>query len=74
LNAPRASEHLVADPIGAKGPKLEWHRVANASAPAADYSLDLSRGRLDVTFDDDGRGAKRSFQLRCTNKLLKLSA
>jgi hypothetical protein len=74
LNVPRVSENLVADPIGAKGPKLEWRRAANGSAPSAYYSLDILRGRLDVTFDDDGRGAKRSFQLRCTNKLLKLSA
>jgi hypothetical protein len=74
LNVPRVSENLVIDPIGAKGPMLRWHRAADASVPAAYYSMDLLHGRLDVTFDDDGRGAKRFFQLRCTNRLLKLSA
>jgi hypothetical protein len=53
--------------------RFGWHRPANASVPAANYLLDLSNGRLDVTFEYDGRELQR-FQLRCIRKWLKLAA
>jgi hypothetical protein len=61
----------------ANGPKLIWHRPADASVPAAHYVLDLGTGVLFVSFDKfeyDGRkfaGAAR--QLRCTDRLLKFA-
>jgi hypothetical protein len=67
---PRLSENL--DRIDVKGPKLRWHGPVDASVPAAEYLLDLSKGRLDVTFEYDGRGSRR-FRLQCINKLLKFA-
>jgi hypothetical protein len=69
VSNPKLSENLLIDPI-AKGPKLRWHRPANASVPAAYYSLDLSHGRLDVISEYDGQIA---FQFRCTILKLKLA-
>jgi hypothetical protein len=68
------SENLLMEPIGAKGPKLGWHRPAEALVPAAYYLLDISKGRLDVMSDNDGREVKTLYRLRCANKLLKISA
>ena len=68
------SENLLMEPIGAKGPKLGWHRPADALVPAAYYLRDISKGRLDVRSDYDGREVKTLYRLRCTNKLLKISA
>ena len=69
------SENLLMEPVGAKGPKLGWHRPTDALIPAAYYLLDISKGRLDVMSDNDGREVKTLlYRLRCTNKLLKISA
>lgn len=57
--------------------KLDWHRPADASVPAAHYVLDLGTGALFVSFEkfeSDGRkfaGAAR--RLRCTDRLLKVA-
>jgi hypothetical protein len=70
-------EILQIDRIDANGPKLSWHRPADASVPAAHYVLDLGTGGLFVSFDrfeHDGRkfaGAAR--RLRCTDRLLKVA-
>ena len=60
------------------GPKLLWHRPADASVPAAHYVLDIATGGLFVSFDKfehDGRkfgiAARR---LRCTDPLRKIAA
>jgi hypothetical protein len=72
-SGPKVSENLLIDPIGGQGTKLRWHRPANASVPAVYYSLNLSQGRLDVTSDNDGRGLRRLFRLKCTKELLNLA-
>jgi hypothetical protein len=69
VEGPTPSEYLQVDRSKVRGPKLRWHRPANASVRGAYYLLDLSKGRLDVTSEDDGQ----SFRLRCTRKLLKLA-
>jgi hypothetical protein len=71
-NGPKLGDILHPHWIYAKRPMLGWHAPANESVPAA-YLLDLSNGRLDVTFEYDGRRFQR-FRLQCTNKLLKLAA
>jgi hypothetical protein len=59
------------------GPKLSWHRPADASVPAAHYVLDIGTGSLFVSFDRfeyDGRKFGPSARrLRCTNPLLKIA-
>jgi hypothetical protein len=58
--------------------KLDWHRPADTSVPAAHYVLDLGTGGLFVSFEKfeyNGRkfgGAAR--RLRCTDRLLKVAA
>jgi hypothetical protein len=69
-------EILQIDRTDVNGPKLTWHRPADASVPAAHYVLDLWTGGLFVCFDKfehDGRkfaGAAR--RLRCTDRSLKV--
>jgi hypothetical protein len=71
-------EILQIDRSDVNGPKLAWHRPADASVPAAHYVLDLGTGVLFVSFEKfehDGRkfaGAAR--RLRCTDRLLKVAA
>jgi hypothetical protein len=50
--------------------RLRWHEPSpKASVPAADFLLDLLKGRLDVI---DSRGVE-SFNSRCINLSLKLA-
>jgi hypothetical protein len=78
LNASAVNGEIVQiDRSDVNGPKLNWHRPADASVPAAHYVLDLGTGGLFVSFDKferDGRkfgGAAR--RLRCTDRLLKVA-
>jgi hypothetical protein len=75
LNASAVNDEIVQ--IDRIDMKLNWHRPADASVPAAHYVLDLGTGGLFVSFDKfeyDGRkftGAAR--RLRCTDRLLKIA-
>ena len=70
-------EILQIDRTDVNGPKLTWHRPADASVPAAHYVLDLGTGSLFVSFDkfehDGQKFAGAARRLRCTDRLRKIA-